>query len=129
MNGRSPANVSSWPSPRVDLSGRLKQGQQGLGQEERRQTVDLETFPHRVGSQIGQGNVGWKDPGVVDQQVEAMLLSDDALHLVTKQLFRWKKGNTVWRPKEFLKSKAGSEDKKMKIQKGKDISNVMTRLL
>ena len=65
----------------IDISGLLEQGQEGPGQEEGSQAVDLEALAHRLCRELREGNALGKDAGVVDEQVEAVLRAYDVAHL------------------------------------------------
>jgi hypothetical protein len=83
LNSHGPADVPSFLSGSIDIGSLLQERQQRLRQEERGQAVDLKSFPHRLSGHLVQRNIGWQNPSVIDQNIEAVVFSDDVLNLNT----------------------------------------------
>ena len=80
-DGSSSDGTTTFFAFSIDISGLLEQGQEGPGQEEGSQAVDLEALAHRLCRELREGNALGKDAGVVDEQVEAVLRAYDVAHL------------------------------------------------
>lgn len=83
LNSHGPADVPSFLSDSVDIGRLLQERQQRLRQEEWGQAVDLKALPHRFGCYLVQRDIGWQNPSVIDQNIEAVVFSDDVLNLNT----------------------------------------------
>ena len=81
LNNGSFANAPSGFPSCIDLGGCLEQWQQSSRQEERCQAVDFKSFSHGLRAELFQRYILGQNPSVVDQQVEALVLANNAANL------------------------------------------------
>ena len=81
LNNSSPTNAATILCNIVGIRGFTQKWQQSPGQEQGRQAVDLKSFSHRFWGEVCQGSRGRQNSGVVDQQVQALVLTYNPLNL------------------------------------------------